>query len=82
MHFVEECQTCPNISKTGILWPAMLTYAPLWLETSSLANSITVSAVRETLLSSARFGQLGHCGNNGEVWTEYATKCPKCLSKA
>jgi len=49
-HFVEDCQTYPNMANTGILWSAMLTYGPLWLETSSLANSITVSAVSRTYM--------------------------------
>jgi len=50
-HFDEDYQTCPNMANSEILWPAMLTYGPLWLETIRLVNSITASAVSGTCVT-------------------------------
>jgi len=73
----EDCQTCPGMANSGILWPAMLTYDPLWLETSCLANSITVSAVSSTSVTVCYIWRFGAFWDKiGEIWPVDATNGP------
>jgi hypothetical protein len=82
-HFDEDCQTCPNISNSGIFLPAMLTYGALWIETSNLANSITVSAVLRTSVTVCYIWRFGALWDKiGGIWPEDATNGPICLIKA
>jgi hypothetical protein len=82
-HFDEDCQTCLNMANSGILWAAMLTYGPLWLETSSLANSITVSAFSRTSVTACYIWRFGAFWDKiGGMWPEDATNGPICLTRA
>jgi len=42
VHYDEECQTWPNISCYGVLWPAMIKNDQTCCGTSNMANSTAV----------------------------------------
>jgi len=69
-HLDEDYQTCSNKANYGILRPAMLTYGHLWLETSRLTNSITVTVDSiKFVFQYELWAFRAHCANNGGIWT-------------
>jgi len=82
-HSDEECQTCTNMTNSGILWPAMFWYGPIWLETSSVTNSITVSAVSRTSVTVWLVCWLRASWEKiSGIWIQDATNGPICLIRA